>query len=64
VSKYIHQGHNVSILMYHIVCPAKDRRVVFSEAVNQKLEGKCLEISKRYEITFLEFGRMATTCIS
>jgi REP element-mobilizing transposase RayT len=57
VSKYIHKSHNVSLLMYHIVCPAKYRRVVFSETVDQKLkEAACLEISKRYEITFLEIG--------
>lgn len=42
--------------MYHIVCPAKYRRVVFSEAVDRKLKETCLEISKRYEITFLEIG--------
>src|SRR5262249_10539242 len=29
MSEYIHQSHNVSILMYHLVCPAKYRRVVF-----------------------------------
>ena len=57
MSKYIHKSHNVSLLMYHIVCPAKYRRVVFSETVDQKLkEAACLEISKRYEITFLEIG--------
>jgi putative transposase len=42
--------------MYHIVCPAKYRRVVFSETVDQKLKETCLEIGKRYEITFLEIG--------
>jgi REP element-mobilizing transposase RayT len=56
VSKFIHKSHNVSVLMYHIVCPAKYRRVVFSETVDQKLKETCLEISKRYEITFLEIG--------
>ncbi|HEX8128994.1 MAG TPA: IS200/IS605 family transposase, partial [Pyrinomonadaceae bacterium] len=29
MSKYIHKSHNVSLLLYHIVCPAKYRRVVF-----------------------------------
>ncbi|HVG34135.1 MAG TPA: IS200/IS605 family transposase, partial [Pyrinomonadaceae bacterium] len=29
MSKFIHKSHNVSILMYHIVCPAKYRRAVF-----------------------------------
>ena len=42
--------------MYHIVCPAKYRRAVFTPPVDQKLKEVCLEISKRYEITFLEIG--------
>jgi len=42
--------------MYHIVCPAKYRRAVFTTPADQKLKEVCLEISKRYEITFLEIG--------
>ena len=42
--------------MYHIVCPAKYRRVVFTPVVDEKLKETCLEISKRYEIEFLEIG--------
>jgi putative transposase len=56
VSKYIHKSHNVSLLLYHIVCPAKYQRVVFTEEVDKKLKETCLEISKRYEITFIEIG--------
>jgi putative transposase len=56
VSKFIHKRHNVSVLLYHIVCPAKYLRVVFSSGVDEKLKQTCLEISKRYEITFLEIG--------
>jgi REP element-mobilizing transposase RayT len=42
--------------MYHFVCPAKYRWVVFSEEVDQTLKIVCEEISKRYEIWFLEIG--------
>ena len=42
--------------MYHIVCPAKYRRAVFSATVDAKLKEICSEIQKRYEITFLEIG--------
>ena len=56
MSEYIHKSHNVSVLMYHVVCPAKYRRVVFDEVVDEKLKEVCLEISKRYEIRFLEIG--------
>ena len=56
MSKLIRKSHNVSILIYHIVCPAKYRRVVISEVVDEELKTVCLEIAKRYEIDFLEIG--------
>ena len=56
MSTYIHKSHNVSILMYHIVCPAKYRRAVLTPPVDSKLREVCIEISKRYEIIFLEIG--------
>ena len=56
MSRFIHKSHNVSVLLYHIVCPAKYRRVIFSPEVDQKLKEVCVEISKRYEITFPEIG--------
>ena len=56
MSTLIRKSHNVSILIYHIVCPAKYRRVVFSAEVDKELKGICLEIAKRYEIIFLEIG--------
>jgi REP element-mobilizing transposase RayT len=42
--------------MYHFVCPTKYRRTVFSKEVDETLKEICLEISKRYEIEFLEIG--------
>jgi len=48
-SKYNHKSHNVSLLLYQIVCPAKYRRVVFSDAVDETLKDTCIEISKRYQ---------------
>ena len=56
MSEFIHKSHNVSVLLYHFVCPAKYRRIVFNEAVDQGLKDICLEISKRYEIEFIEIG--------
>ena len=55
-SKYIHKSHNVTVLIYHIVCPSKYRKIVFSEDVEKTLEDVCIEIEKRYEIYFLEIG--------
>ncbi len=56
MSKFIHKSHNVSVLLYHIVCPAKYRRAVFSAEVDEKLKQICSEIEKRYEIEFIEIG--------
>jgi REP element-mobilizing transposase RayT len=56
MSKCIHKKHNVSILLYHIVCPTKYRRAVFASEVDAKIKEICAEIQKRYEITFLEIG--------
>ena len=56
MSKLIRKSHNVSILIYHIVCPAKYRRVVFTADVDKELKAVCLEIANRYEINFLEIG--------
>ena len=56
MSDYVHKSHNVSSLLYHFVCPAKYRKVVFSDAVDQGLKEVCLEIERRYDIRFLEIG--------
>ena len=56
MSEYIHKSHNVTVLMYHLVFPAKYRRAVFSNAVDENLKGVCLEIEQRYELKFLEIG--------
>jgi REP element-mobilizing transposase RayT len=56
MSEHIRRSHNVSALLYHIVCPAKYRRAVFSREVDAVLRDVCLEIAARYEITFLEIG--------
>ena len=56
MSEYIHKSHSVSVLLYHYVCPAKYRRVVFDEEVDEILKEVCEEIEKRYEIKFLEIG--------
>jgi len=56
MSEYIRKSHNVSVLLYHFVCPAKYRRIVFDNRVDEVLKKACLEISRRYEIYFVEIG--------
>jgi REP element-mobilizing transposase RayT len=56
MSHLIRKSHNVSILVYHFVCPAKYRRAVIDEKVDQLLKEVCLEIAQRYQVEFLEIG--------
>lgn len=56
MSEYKHKAHNVSVLLYHFVCPTKYRRLVISEDVDNTLKKVCQEISMRYEIEFIEIG--------
>ena len=56
MSQYIHKSHNVTVLLYHLVFPAKYRKVVFDEGVDRALSEVCLEIEKRYQIQFVEIG--------
>lgn len=56
-SEFLYLSHNVSNLVYHIVCPVKYRRMVFDENVEEHLRQICFEIEKRYDyIRFLEIG--------
>lgn len=56
LSDYIYMSHNVTNLVYHIVCPIKYRRNVISEAVDKTLKNICQDIEERYDIYFLEIG--------
>ena len=56
MSGYLHKSHNVTVLMYHLVFPAKYRRVVFDSNVEGVLKEVCLEIESRYQVKFLEIG--------
>src|SRR5215213_11160478 len=56
MSELIRKQHNVSILLYHIVCPAKYRKAIFTQEVDEKLKEICADIALRYEIEFLEIG--------
>ena len=56
MSKYIHKSHNVSVLLYHLVFPAKYRRAVVDKQVDSVRKQICLDIEKRYQIKFIEIG--------
>jgi len=56
MSHVIRKSHNVSILIYHFICPAKYRRAVIDERVDQVLKEVCLDIANRYQVESLEIG--------
>ena len=56
MSIYIHKRHNVTVLIYHLVFPTKYRRVVLTEPVDALIKETCIEISKRFQMHFLEIG--------
>jgi putative transposase len=56
MSSYVHKSHNVTVLLYRLVFPAKYRRTVIDVSVDQALREVCLEIEARHQIKFLEIG--------
>ena len=56
MSEHIYKRHNKTLLLYHLVCPAKYRRKIFTEEAEGILKEVCIEIGKRYEIHFVEIG--------
>ena len=56
MTEHIIKSHNKTLILYHIVCPARYRRKVFTEEVSQSLKQICLTIEKVVEIHFVEVG--------
>ncbi len=46
----------MTVLLYHLVFPAKYRGSVIDEDVGVVLKEICLEIENRYQVKFLEIG--------
>ena len=56
MSIFLHKSHNVTVLLYHLVFPAKYRRAVIDGQVDEVIKEVCLAIERRYELKFLEIG--------
>jgi putative transposase len=56
VSEYVYKSHNITVLICHLVFPAKYRRAVFDEDVDTVMKEVCIEIENRYQMKFLEIG--------
>ena len=54
--RHIKKSHNKTLFIYHLVCPVKYRRKVFTDEISQSLKKVCLEFGSAYEIYFLEIG--------
>src|SRR3989338_3699635 len=53
---HIFKSHNKTLLIFHLVCPVKYRRKVFTEGNEITFKSICLELSTRYPYQFLEIG--------
>jgi len=56
VDEHIYKSHNKTLLLYHLVFPAKYKRKVFTREVEESLKEICIGIEERYEIRFIEIG--------
>ena len=56
MDEHIYKRHNKTLLLYHIVVPIKYRKKVITDIIGNSLKSICMEISKRYEINFIEIG--------
>ena len=56
MDEHIYKSHNKTLLLYHLVFPAKYRRKVFTREVEESLKEICIGIEERYEIKFVEIG--------
>ena len=56
MSEHIYKSHNKTLLLYHLVFPVKYRAKVLEKELEYTLIHTCEEISKRYEISFIEIG--------
>jgi len=56
VATHIRKSHNKTLLIFHLVCPVKYRRKIFTPTNEVSLKSICLELGERYEYRFLEIG--------
>ena len=56
VSEHLKRSHNTTLLLYHLVCPAKRRQHIFVPEVEQELWAICTLIGECYEMMFVEIG--------
>jgi REP element-mobilizing transposase RayT len=56
VAEHIFRSHNKTLLIFHLVCPIKYRRSIFTSGSETTFKSVCLELGIRYNYIFLEIG--------
>jgi putative transposase len=56
MANHIVKSHNKTLLIFHLVCPVKYRRKVFTLDIEHTFKQVCLDLGTRYEYHFLEIG--------
>src|SRR3989344_2579107 len=53
---HIKRSHNKTLIIFHLVCPIKYRRKIFTEGTETTFKSVCVEMGERYNYRFLEIG--------
>jgi putative transposase len=56
MAEHILKSHNKNLVIFHLVCPVKYRRDIFTSGNEVTFRFICLELGPRYSYTFLEIG--------
>ena len=56
MANHLFKSHNKTLLIFHLVCPVKYRRKIFTSENEVTLKSICLELAPRYNYQFLEIG--------
>ena len=56
MANHIFRSHNKTLLLFHLVCPIKYRRNIFTSVNETTFKSICLELAPRYNYIFLEIG--------
>ena len=56
MADHLFRSHNKTLLIFHLVCPIKYRRNLFTSGNETTFKSICLELAPRYNYIFLEIG--------
>ena len=56
MADHLLKSHNKTLIIFHLVCPVKFRRDIFTSGNEATFKSVCLELGLRYEYKFLEIG--------